>query len=57
MLSRVYLLYYVTATTDIFYMITTTLIHEELLLRLQMNIADATAQVTAPSARYRFRLS
>ena len=31
--------------------------YEELLLRFQMKIADATAHVTAPSARYRFRLS
>jgi hypothetical protein len=31
--------------------------HELLLLRFQMNIADATAHVTAPNARYRLRLS
>jgi hypothetical protein len=31
--------------------------HDELLLRLQIKMADATAHVTAPSAKYRFRLS
>jgi hypothetical protein len=31
--------------------------HDELLLRFQMKIADATAHVTAPSARYKLRLS
>lgn len=31
--------------------------HELLLLRFHMKIADATAHVTAPNARYRFKLS
>jgi hypothetical protein len=31
--------------------------HEELLLRFHMKMADATAHVTAPRARYRLRLS
>jgi hypothetical protein len=31
--------------------------HDELLLRFQMKIADATAHVTAPSARYKLSLS
>jgi hypothetical protein len=31
--------------------------HDEPLLRFQMNMTDATAQVMAPNARYRFKLS